>query len=225
MTIPCAGRSVTTSRALSLILVFAPLLLGQPVQIRTQELPWAIVGSGYHVMIETGTDGRCPQGNIGISVAAGKLPRGLEVRGEYLTGIAKAMGDFRFVIRAANNCFATEKELDLVVTGKPILHVSPATLSFERRVGQGGGSPMQSVRVSATWPDLPYAVKGDAEWVISKTPRGVTPAEGSALSSDLVAIDVAAKDLAPGIYRSTIHFSTFGGANAPEVIVRLTVLP
>ena len=135
------------------------------------------------------------------------------------------MGDFKFVIRAANTCFATEKEFDLTVTGKPILHVSPATLSFERHAGQVGVPAVQSVQVSATWPDLPYAVKCDAEWVIAKNRGGVTPAEGSALSSDFVAVDVAAKDLAPGIYRSSIHFSTFQGANAPEVVVKLTVLP
>jgi hypothetical protein len=206
------------------MLVVAPLLLGQPVQIRTQELPWAIVGSFYQARIETGADGRCPA-NIGIWVAAGKLPRGLEVRGENLTGAAREMGDFKFVIRAANTCSATEKEFDLVVTGQPILHVSPAALSFERHVGQVSGPAVQSVQVSATWPDLPYAVKADAAWLVAKKLGGVTPAEGSALSSDLVAIEVAVKDLAPGIYRSAIHFSTFVGANAPEVVVTLTVLP
>jgi hypothetical protein len=214
---------ITIRRLLPLSVLAARVLLGQPLQIRTQELPWAIVGAVYHEKIETGIDGRCPGGDVEMAVT-GKLPRGLDLRGEFLTGTAKQIGNFKLHIRAANTCSSAEKDLNLVVTGKPILRVYPEALLFQFGAGQDAPA-MQSVRVSATWPDLAYAVTGDAAWVVPKRRGGVIPAADAGLSSDLVSVAVAPQDLKPGVYRTALRFSTWNGANSPEVAVTLIVLP
>jgi hypothetical protein len=204
-------------------LLTAQTLLCQPVWIRTADLPWAIIGADYHQTIEANVDPRCPGSDSVLSVI-GKLPRGLELKGEYLTGVARETGTFRFRIRAANSCAATERAIALVVTGKPILRVYPESLTFQMRAGLGL-PPLQSVNLSATWPELAYTVKGDAGWVSAKPHSGVTPPEGSGLASDMVKVQVGATELAPGVYRSTLHFSTWDGANSPEVAVTLIVSP
>ncbi len=182
-----------------------------------------MVGAAYHERIETGIDGRCLGVDVDMAVT-GQLPRGLELRGDYLTGTALEAGKYKLRIRAANTCSSTEKELDLIVTGKPILRVYPESLLFQFRAGQDAPAT-QSVQVSATWPGLAYAVNSDAAWVIPKRRGGVTPAKDSGLSSDVVSVEVAPKDLKPGIYRSTLRLSTWYGANSPGVEVTLIVLP
>jgi len=203
------------------VLTIGPLA-GQGIQIQTQELPWAIVGVGYHVRIEARVDGRCPEGDAVITVA-GPLPRGLEMRGEYLTGTAREAGKFSLLFRAATTCSAVKKKLDLTVTGKPILRVYPEALSFEIRPGQD--PTHQSVNVFATWAELPYSIKADAAWVSAKPRAGLTPLEGSGLSSDVISVEVAPQHLKPGVYRSILHVFTRDGANAPEIAVTLVVLP
>jgi hypothetical protein len=81
------------------------------------------------------------------------------------------------------------------------------------------------VEVSATWPNLPYSVQVDAGWLTRKVLAGVTPGQGSGLSSDIVSLEIDPKDLAPGIYRASVRFSTRSGANSPVVAVTLKVAP
>ena len=201
----------------------AQVLLCQPLRIQTRDLPWAIVGADYHQKIETNVNPLCP-GSDSVLSAIGKLPRGLEMKGEYLTGIPRETGTFRFRIRAANDCAATDQRLALVVTGKPILHVYPESLTFQMRTGHEA-PPLQSVNVSATWPELAYTMKSDAGWLIAKPHSGATPPEDSGLSSDPVKVQIGATEFAPGVYHCNLHFSTWEGANAPEVAVTLIVLP
>lgn len=213
----------TLLRPIPLLLLTARILLCAHVQIRTEELPWAIAGAGYHQMIAAAVDPRCPGSDSVLSVT-GKLPRGLELEGEYLTGTAREIGTFRFRIRIANDCAATERGFVLVVTGKPILRAYPESLTFHMRTGRDL-PPTQSVSVSATWPELPYQVTSDAGWMVTKPRSGITPPEGSGLLSDTVKVQVGAAGLAPGVYRTTLHVSTWNGANSPEVAVTLIVLP
>jgi hypothetical protein len=129
-----------------------PLLHGEPVQIRTSDLPWAIVGAGYYFVIETGVDARCPDGDVVLSVTEGALPRGLEIKGAFLLGTPEEIGTFRFSVRAANDCSSTVKALELVVTGKPILRAFPASLSRSafcgapRRTSGSGTRDRASIR-------------------------------------------------------------------------------
>jgi hypothetical protein len=204
------------------LLAALPLLGGEPVQIRTSDLPWAIVNTAYRAAIETGVDGRCPDGDAGLSLSDGALPRGLEVTGGYLQGTPRETGTFDFSVRAANNCSSVVKALELVVTGKPILRVFPEVLSCEYRAGQTGPVPL-TVQVSSTWPDLPYSIQAGAEWLVRKG-GGVTPGTGSGLASDAVSLKIDPKNLAPGVYRTSVRFSTWLGANSPVVSVTLRVV-
>lgn len=205
------------------LLAALPLLHGEPVQIRTSDLPWAIVNTAYRFAIETGVDGHCPDGDAVLSLSDGTLPRGVELRGGYLIGIPKETGTFHFSVLAANNCSSVVKALELVVTGKPILRVFPEELSCEYRAGQAGPAPL-AVEVSATWPDLPYFIAIDAPWLTRRVRAGAVPDAGSGLASDVVSLEVDAKNLAPGIYRTSVRFSTWLGANSPVVAVTLKVL-
>ena len=204
------------------LLAALPLFGGDPVQIRTSDLPWAIVNTAYSSAIVTGLDGRCPNGDAALSVSDGALPRGLDITGGSLQGIPKETGTFHFSIRAANNCSSDEKALELVVTGKPILRVFPEELSCEYRAGQAAPAPL-TVQVSATWPDLPYSIQAGAGWLVRKG-GGITPVAGSGLASDAVSLEIDPRNLAPGLYRTSVRFSTWLGANSPAVSVTLRVV-
>jgi hypothetical protein len=201
-----------------------PALRGAPVGIRTSELPWAIVGTAYNFTIETSVDGNCPAGDVALSVIDGTLPDGIEIRGVQLLGTPKKTGRYGFSVRAENTCASAVKGLELVVTGKPILRAVPEEVAFVHRAGQAGPAPL-TVAVSGTWPNLPYTVRADASWLTQKALAGATPDADSALSSDVVSLEVDPKDLPPGVYRTSVRFSTWLGANSPVVAVTLTVLP
>jgi hypothetical protein len=204
------------------LLVAVPLLHGKAVRIRTSDLPWAIVNTAYHSVIETEVDGRCPQGDVTLSLSDGALPRGVEIGGGSLLGIPKETGTFHFSVRAANTCSSSVKALDLVVTGKPILRVFPEELSCEYRAGQASPAPL-TVQVSSTWPDLPYSIQAGAGWLTRKG-GGVTPGKDSGLAADMVSLEIDPKNLAPGTYRTSVRFSTWSGANSPVVSVTLKVV-
>jgi hypothetical protein len=206
------------------LLAALPGLRGKAIEIRTSDLPWAVVNTGYRSAIETGVDGRCPEGgDVVVSLNEGSLPRGVEIGAGYLFGTPKETGRFQFSVRAANNCSAVVKALELIVTGKPMLRVFPEELSCEYRAGEAGPSPF-TVRVSASWPDLPYAMRIDVPWLTGNPRAGVTPAAGSGLASDAVSLEIDPKNLAPGTYRTYVRFSTRSGASSPVVAVTLRVL-
>jgi len=195
-----------------------------PLHFRTSDLPWAAVGAGYDAAIEVQTDGRCPRGDVGLAVVEGLLPRGVELAGNALTGVPRDTGTFRFRVRAVNTCGMAEQDLALVVTGRPILRVAPAELAIEYHIG-GPLPPPLAILVSSTWPELPYTVTGDAAWLHTRQSQGFTPSPGSAFAADTVSVEADPKDLAPGIYDTTLTFSAHQGATAPGIRVRLTVLP
>ena len=201
------------------------LLLTLPLHgldIRTSELPWAVVNTIYRTSIETGVNGHCEDGDAVLSVSDGMLPRGIEIKGMYLFGTPKETGTFHFSLRAANNCTAAMKDFELVVTGKPILRVFPEALSAESVAGKAPAP--QAVQVFATWPDLPYTIQVDAPWVTPRVRAGVTPDAGSSLASDVVTLEFDPKGLPPGRYRAAVRFSTWLGANSPVVYVWLRVV-
>lgn len=201
-----------------------PVLHAQPIRIRTQELPKAIVGTAYHETLETAVDGRCPDGDVGLHLGAGALPRGLAIRGDYLLGTPVETGTFQFRVRVDNTCAVAEKAYALVVTGKPILKVYPEELAFAYHTGEPNPAP-QTVLVSSDWPGLPYLVQAIEPWLNCAQRAGVTPELGSAFAADRVAVRVSPANLKPGIYYSELSVSTWLGANTPVVRVTLTVAP
>ena len=195
-----------------------------PLQIRTERLPWAIIGQPYRAEIDAGLDDRCTAADVRFTLAGGSLPSGLTLNIFGVEGTPREMGRFQFTIRAANQCIAVEKTIELFVTGKPVLEVSADELAFEYHVG--GPLPWRgAVLVTSTWPDLPYSVSANGtEWVHAEPASGVTPDSGSALRGAAVTVRVNPEKLSPGTYRTAIVFSTWMGANAPEIRVTLKVV-
>jgi hypothetical protein len=193
-----------------------------PLQIRTERLPWAIVGQPYRAEINTGLDDRCLAADVRFTLTGGRLPSGLSLNVFGVEGVPREVGRFEFTIRGANQCIAVEKTIELFVTGKPVLDVSRGELAFEYHLG--GPLPMAwVVLVTSTWPGLLYSVSANGtEWVHVEPASGVTPDSGSALRGDAVTVRINPEKLNPGTYRAAVVFSTWMGANAPEIRVTLT---
>jgi hypothetical protein len=201
----------------------AALAAGGPLAFRTRELPRAALGADYRVTIQTQVDGRCPSSDARLSLEAGSLPRGLELRGEWLTGVPKELGVFRFRLRGATDCTAARQDYVLEVTGRPILRATPENLVFDYRVGDPQPEP-QTVLLSSTWPELPYAVSTTAAWLRAVPEQGVTPDAGAALGADRVSVHVLAADLAPGVYEGRLVFMAHQSAASPAIRVTLRVI-
>ena len=201
-----------------------PSFAGTSIEILTAELPWAMLHTAYDLPIAIRTNPICPEAEILFSVAAGRLPEGLELNLDGIHGTPHQPGSFRFTLRAANGCTQVTRELTLVVTGKPILRVDAEELIFEHHAGVAD-PPARSVLVSSSWPSLPYSVNGGAcAWLKFAQSEGHTPPADSALMADPVWVRVLPHDLAPGKYSCSLVFSTWRGANAPVVHVRLEVV-
>src|SRR5215469_9193240 len=195
----CNRAAAVRERAFQLCLA-ASLLGGTfvpaaPLTLGTHQLPWAAVGSDYRVTIQTRVDGRCPEGDARFFVTSGSLPPGLDLQGNWLTGVPKQLGSFRFRLRGADLCAAAELDYILVVSPRPVLRLSAEEIVFEYRVGDLPPQ-MQTVLVSGTWPDLPYSVTATAPWLRPQPEEGATPLVGAALTADRVNIRAIATDLA-----------------------------
>lgn len=211
------------SLLLPLVLAFC-CLPARPLQIRTEELPWAIIGQPYRAEIDTGLDDRCITADVRFTLVGGNLPRGLNLGVFGVEGTPREVGRFEFTIRAANQCIAVEKTIELFVTGKPVLDVSPGDLAFEYHVG-GALPEARVVLVTSTWPDLRYGVTvNGTEWVRAEPANGLTPDSGSALRGDAVTVRINPEKLNPGTYRTLVVFSAWMGANTPEIPVTLKIV-
>lgn len=211
--------------ALLLPVVLAMCCLpARPLQIRTEKLPWAIVGQPYRARIDTGLDDRCLTADVRFTLVGGSLPEGLDLDVFGVEGTPREVGRFQLTIRAANQCIAVEKTVELFVTGKPVLVVSAAELAFEYHVG-GALPKARMVLVRSSWPRLPYGVTANGTtWVHAEPASGVTPNSGSALGGDAVTVRINPEKLNPGTYRTAVIFSTWMGANAPEIPVTLKIV-
>lgn len=197
--------------------LFALLVLLHPVpfptteiEFVTQELPWAIVEKGYEaVPLEVRVSGSCPLGGVGYAVVSGALPAGIQLsRLGYFSGTPLHTGEFMFTVRASDGCGWTGKRFTLVVTGAPILTVTPTTLSFACKAGETPAE--QQVRVSATWPRLPYRlIVANAAWLTATPEHGATPRQGSAMAQDIVHLAVSTVGLKPGRYTASITVASW----------------
>jgi hypothetical protein len=199
------------------------LALCAPISFGTHQLPWAAVGSDYRVTIQTRVDGNCPRSDARILVTAGSLPAGLELQGDWLTGVPKELGTFRFRLRGASFCAAAERDYVLVVTARPVLRLNTEEIVFEYRMGDPAPEA-QSVLVAGTWPDLPYSVNATVPWLRAQPELGATPLSGAALGADRVSVRVMTRDLSPGTYEGRLMFVAQQSATALSIPVKLRVV-
>lgn len=213
-----------------LYLTFAALLgcceclSAQPIAIRTNELPWAIKGAPYLGELITAVNGRCPLGDVGLTIIAGQLPKGLELFSFGIQGTPRQMGHFRFTLRAANTCATVTKDFDLFVSGKPILMVFPHQITLFCHAGSAD-CPEDIIRVEGSWPDLPYSIDiSRSPWLEVEPAEGKTPDPESVLTGDRVRVHVNSSALAAGVYHAVLKFYAHGGENVPVVDVTLQVI-
>jgi hypothetical protein len=190
------------------------------IEFVTLDLPWAIADKPYFAPpLEVRSSGACPLGGVGFSMVSGNLPPGMEFsKLGYFSGTPRRTGSWEFAVRVSNGCTWTARHYVIVVTGAPILNVTPAKIEVS-----GSGAAERVVQVSATWPKLSYSVTSSEEWLRAEPEQGFTPRERSALSADVVLLRVNATKLKPGRYTAKLTFTAWQAANHPVISVELTV--
>jgi hypothetical protein len=193
------------------------------IEFLTEELPWAVSDRIYSPQLDVRVSGACPVGGVGFTVVEGHLPSGIQLsRLGYFSGTPGHNGSFEFTVLAANGCSTVKKSFIIVVTGAPVVSVSPMHLDFKWKSGEV--TPEQIVRVSATWPKLAYQIiVKDADWLKAVPERGITPREGSAMGDDPVHIRVDGSQLKPGHYSAIVTISAWQALSGSNVAVDLTV--
>jgi Putative Ig domain len=207
------GLLISPSSAISQGLDFAPT-----------DLPWAVIEKDYNpppLAIKGGA--HCEPADA-VFTAASALPEGLSIRGSgQFEGVPRKTGTYHFRIRVEDSCSSKVREVQLFVTGAPILVVSVKTLEF--RYSRGGPPPEpQALLVRGTWPGRAYSIDlHDAAWLRAIPTSGSVPRISGTLDADRVKVTVDSGSLAPGVYDGKLTFWTAQGANAPEVRVRLLI--
>jgi hypothetical protein len=192
----------------------SPRLGAGAVEIESVDLPRAIQGLQYVATIRASVDGQCPAGNVGLFLAAGSLPRGLRITSDGLAGVPTEKGTFRFSIGARNSCVNTARELELLVTGRPILRSVPEHLEF---TASADGSPVaHTLLISSTWPGLAYSLSTpDDSWLSLRQAEGTT-----AFAGDRATVAAIPTKLAPGIHHSRVIVSAW---QAEPIAIDITV--
>lgn len=216
--VPIAAASVC-------LFVRYPVAFGaDDLEIAARDLPWAIVDRPYAPLpLEVLDGGRCPVGGLGFATISGALPPGMRLtRAGYLTGTPSKIGHYWFAVRVANGCSKATRWMDLVVSGAPLLQVSPERVRF---VSDDGPLRPQPVRVSASWPKLEYqvSIRSGKEWLKATPRRGVTPKAGDSVDADVLELVVDPKGLKAGFYRGEVVISAWGALDAPVIKVELVV--
>jgi Putative Ig domain len=212
--------------AISVLLVLLVLVPLETTEIEfvTTDLPWAIAEKGYEAPpLEVRVSGSCPIGGVGYAVVSGGLPAGMQLsRLGYFSGTPLRTGEFTFTVRATNGCGWTGKRFTLVVTGAPVIMVTPLRISFEC---EAAAIPApQQIRVSATWPRLPYRMTvANAAWLTATPEHGATPRQGSGMAEDIVHLSVSTVGLKPGRYKASITVSSWQALQPVLVEVELKV--
>jgi hypothetical protein len=188
-----------------------------------EQLPTAANGVFYEQPIATKVDGRCPNGNMSLSLADGALPSGLEVTSLGLRGTPNKTGKFLFTIQAANICVSVLHTFELVVSNQAILEVTPAQISFSCLTPEQAPAPI-AMLVSSTWANLPYRLEmRDASWLHAVQERGITPPQDSAITADVVTLTADPSHLKPGTYHGSVLLWTRQGTNTQSIPVALVV--
>ncbi len=197
---------------------------GGDLEIAARDLPWAIVDRPYAPPpLEVLNGGRCPIGGLGFATISGTLPPGVRLsRAGYLAGTPTKVGSYWFAVRVANGCSKATRWMELVVTGAPILKVSPERVRF---VADDGPLRPQTVRVSASWPKVEYQVnvRVGKEWLKAIPKHGITPKPGDGLDADLLELVVDPKGLKAGFYRGEVVISAWNALDALVLKVEFVV--
>jgi hypothetical protein len=191
------------------------------IEFITEDLPWAIADRGYEAPpLQVRVSGSCPIGGVGFAIVSGALPKGMQLsRLGYFSGTPQHTGEYAFTVRASDGCGWTGKAFKLVVSGAPVLTVTPLRISF-----QGKSPPEQEFRVSATWPRLAYRLTSTtAPWLIATPEHGTTPRQGSGMADDIVHVRVDPEGLKAGHYTASITVSSWQVLQVVRVEVELTV--
>ncbi|HEV1284406.1 MAG TPA: putative Ig domain-containing protein [Bryobacteraceae bacterium] len=194
------------------------------IEFLTLELPWAVAEKGYEApALEVRVSGSCPHGGVGYAVVSGKLPPGIALsRLGYFSGAPLHTGEFPFSVRASDGCGSSVQQFKLVVTGAPVITVTPMHLSFIRKAGEPAVE--QKLLVSATWPRLAYRLTpSEAAWLTATPEHGTTPRQGSAMTDDIVHVRIDTAGLKPGHYTASISVSSWQALEPVRVEVELTV--
>ena len=189
------------------------------------DLPWAIAEKGYEAPpLEVRVSGSCPIGGVGYAMVSGALPPGIQLsRLGYFSGAPLRTGEFDVHHRASDGCGSAGKQFTMVVTGAPVIKVTPMRVFFTIKAGESA-LPEQQVRVSATWPRLAYRLTtSNAAWLTATPEHGVTPRQGSAMADDIVHLRVDATGLKSGRYSASISISSWQVLEPVGVEVELTV--
>jgi hypothetical protein len=211
---------------LAAILVLFALLVPATTEIEfvTVDLPWAIAEKGYEAApLEVRVSGSCPIGGVGYAVVSGALPPGIQLsRLGYFSGAPLHTGEFSFTIRASDGCGWAGKQFTLIVTGAPVITVTPMRILLTCKTGE---TPTErQIRVSATWPRLAYNLStGNSAWLIATPERGATPRQGSAIADDIVHLRVDTVGLKPGRYLAQVTVSSWQALQPVRVEVELTI--
>jgi hypothetical protein len=190
------------------------------IEFVTVDLPWAIAEKGYEAPpLEVRVSGTCPIGGVGYTIVSGALAPGIQLsRLGYFSGAPLHTGEFKFTVRASDGCGWAAKMFTMVVTGAPVIKVTPTRISFSGKV-----PAVQEIRVSSTWPRLGYQITvSNAPWLTATPEHGATPRQGSAMADDIVHLRVDAAELKPGHYSASIMVSSWQALEPVRVEIEWT---
>jgi hypothetical protein len=199
--------------------------LAAPVfHLNPPRLPDAAVGREYTggpLLVQGG--GQCPNNAPSVRLVGGALPRGiyLSPAGQF-GGAPSELGRFDFVVRVQNGCGWSDQAMTIEVGGPALLLANPAALEF--RVARGQAVPPETVQISSNISGLAYTVDSSVAWVRARAKSGRTPASGSALTSDLIEIELDTATLPPGHHRASLDIGGWRMAQPVTVPVRVEVL-
>ena len=164
------GKILVFGVLFTLTLLIANVACAADIEFVTQDLPWAVIDRPYSLgPLQVRSSGSCPLGGVGYAVVGGVLPPGVEMsKLGYFSGSPERTGVFGFAIRVSDGCTWVARRFTLTVTGAPVITISPQRLAFT-------GPGEKTVRVSASWPRLPYGVSTDAAWIRILPAHGFTP--------------------------------------------------
>ena len=181
-----------------------PLLSAPVFHVNPPKLPDAMAGKVYAggpLVVQGG--GQCPRNELSVRLVGGGLPPGmyLSAAGEF-GGLPMEAGRYEFVVRVENGCGWSDQSMTLEVIGAPIMLANPAALEF--RVVPGQAVAPAAIQVSSNREGQPYTVESSAPWLRARPRAGRTPSNGSALSADLVDVEIDTASLPPGQHRASL---------------------
>ncbi len=170
--------------------------------------------------------GRCANVAPYVRPVGGDLPPGLTIDGRGAwQGTPTEPGRYSVLVEVSDGCARRREVRSIEVSPAPVLTVDADRLEY--KIIQGA-PPFDAslVRVSSSAPGVAYAVEPiNAPWVHFEQREGVTPADGRAFEADTVRLRIDASKLPSGEYKARVRFTTWRGANAPELILALHVAP